>query len=182
MEAVKGDITFSSSSAGSTFTFTFPVSGITAYVGTPPSTPIDSLSDASSAAVPSPASAGRQRVLVVDDNSVIRKVYSFMLRDDYTCDVACDGLEALEMCSTNTYGLILMDVVMPKMNGTDCAAQIRRHDLVTPIVFFTGETGMHIQRIVDAGVNMYLLRKPVKKEEMMQLFSAILVGGENLSR
>ena len=66
------------------------------------------------------------RVLIVDDNELNRTVASKLLRDTRVItDTAPDGMTALELTRTNYYHIILMDHMMPVMDGIECAYQIR---------------------------------------------------------
>ncbi|OAD08417.1 hypothetical protein MUCCIDRAFT_123910, partial [Mucor lusitanicus CBS 277.49] len=78
------------------------------------------------------------RVLLVDDDSVYRDVSGRMLNMvGCSIDLAKDGLEALQKMSVEKYDLILMDIVMPKMDGIATTRNIRRYDSLTPIVSMT---------------------------------------------
>ena len=67
-----------------------------------------------------------KRVLVVDDEKLIVKGIRFSLEQDgMEVDCAYDGEEALEFAKSNPYDMILLDVMLPKMNGFEVCQQIR---------------------------------------------------------
>ena len=79
------------------------------------------------------------RVLIVDDEKLIVKGIRFSLeKDDYEVDTAYDGGEALEKAKENTYDVILLDLMLPVMNGMDVCRQIREFSDV-PIIMLTAK-------------------------------------------
>jgi len=88
--------------------------------------------------------ASGARVLVVEDNDTNQQVAALTLEDlGYEVDIASDGLEALEALSSRRYAAILMDVQMPRMDGYEATAEIRRREAdrkngcCTPIIAMT---------------------------------------------
>ena len=58
------------------------------------------------------------KILVVDDEELIRNVIrEYLIMEEYTVDEANDGLEAITKAKENDYNLIIMDIMMPKMDG-----------------------------------------------------------------
>ena len=58
------------------------------------------------------------KILVVDDEELIRNVIrEYLIKEEYTVDEANDGLEAITKAKENDYNLIIMDIMMPKMDG-----------------------------------------------------------------
>ncbi len=82
----------------------------------------------------------RQKILVVDDERVNRKVLSELLREKYQIIVAKSGLQTLERVRKNTdIDLILLDVMMPEMNGYDVIIHLKNDDATKdiPVIFIT---------------------------------------------
>ena len=79
------------------------------------------------------------RILVADDEPDIRNVLNLLLTTHgYTVDEAENGQRAVEMVQTTEYDLIIMDIMMPVMSGTDACAQIRRITKA-PVLFLTAK-------------------------------------------
>ena len=79
------------------------------------------------------------KILVVDDEKVIVKGIKFNLENDgYEVDVAYDGAEAVEMAQQTEYDLIILDIMMPKMDGLEACMHIRETSSV-PIIFLTAK-------------------------------------------
>lgn len=80
-----------------------------------------------------------RRVLVVDDETDIRDILSSVVRDlNLECDVAENGIEALELLKKNIYHAVLCDIGMPEMNGLECLAKAQVENISAPFVFVTG--------------------------------------------
>lgn len=80
-----------------------------------------------------------KRVLVVDDEKLIVKGIRFsLMQDGMEVDCAYDGEEALELAKNNEYDLLLLDVMLPKMDGFAVCQQIRDFSDV-PIVMLTAK-------------------------------------------
>ena len=81
-----------------------------------------------------------KRILIVDDDDEIRDLLEFDVRaSGYFVDTARDGMEGLNKALNNTYDLILLDVMMPKMNGFDVCKNIRQAKLAIPILMLTAK-------------------------------------------
>ena len=80
-----------------------------------------------------------KRVLVVDDEKLIVKGIRFSLEQDgMEVDCAYDGEEALEYARNNTYDMVLLDIMLPKLTGYEVCQQIREFSDV-PIIMLTAK-------------------------------------------
>lgn len=114
------------------------------------------------------------RVLIVDDEKLIVKGIRFSLeKDDYEVDTAYDGGEALEKTKENTYDVILLDLMLPVMNGMDVCRQIREFSDV-PIIMLTAK-GEDMDKILglEYGADDYIT-KPFNILEVKARIKAIL--------
>jgi len=117
-------------------------------------------------------------VLIVDDVTMNRKMIKRCVQQlGFVCDEACDGAEAVTMCDAKHYSLVLMDNVMPHMNGMEAAAAIRRNDAVdgwsgTRIFGLTGNAlSEDVAEFQRAGCDE-VLTKPLRFDHFKQLLSA----------
>lgn len=110
-------------------------------------------------------------ILVVDDSITVRKATAKVLeRHGFEYALAKDGQEALELLVSLRPAVMLLDVEMPRMDGFDCAKNVRespRHrDL--PIIMITSRTAdKHRQRAMSLGVDAYL-GKPFREDDLME--------------
>lgn len=118
------------------------------------------------------AGAQMPLVMVVDDSLTVRKATTrFLNKSGYQSVVAKDGQEALELLNRVRPAIILMDIEMPKMDGFDCAKNIKQNSSWSdiPIVMITSRTAdKHRQHAIEVGVNEYL-GKPFKETELLAI-------------
>ena len=114
------------------------------------------------------------KLLVVDDEQrireLIRKYASF---EGYEMDEAADGMTAVEKCRAGGYDLIIMDVMMPELDGFSASREIRKFSS-TPIIMLSAR-GEEYDRIhgFETGVDDYVV-KPFSPKELMLRVNAIL--------
>ncbi|KAI9483933.1 MAG: hypothetical protein EXX96DRAFT_479374 [Benjaminiella poitrasii] len=110
------------------------------------------------------------RILLVDDDSVYRDLSGKLLQVvGCTIDLAKDGVEALKKMGLEKYDLILMDIVMPKMDGISATRSIRQYDALTPIISMTSNfTDNDIMQYIGSGMTD-ILPKPFSKRTLYQM-------------
>ena len=115
-----------------------------------------------------------KRVLVVDDEKLIVKGIRFsLLQDGLEVDCAYDGEEALELARNNEYDLVLLDVMLPKLDGFEVCQQIREFSDM-PIVMLTAK-GDDMDKILglEYGADDYIT-KPFNILEVKARIKAIM--------
>ena len=115
------------------------------------------------------------RILVVEDEI---RVASFLKRgleaENYAVDIATDGEEARHLATTEDYDLILLDIMLPKLNGFEVLSHLRAREIATPVIVLTarGALGDRV-RGLDLGADDYLV-KPFAFEELLARARALL--------
>jgi CheY-like chemotaxis protein len=122
-------------------------------------------------------------VLIVDDNLTNRMVAEALCDlFDCTCEQACDGLEAIEAASTRAYDLILMDIMMPNLDGIEATRRIRSlpgSASQTPIVALTASADRDdVIRYLEAGMND-VIEKPIKPDRLCAVLMLLAAQPED---
>ena len=115
------------------------------------------------------------KIMVVDDNENTRKLISTVLmQNGYDTVCACDGEEGLDIMDKLHVDLIILDVMMPKMNGFEFTRTLRDCGWETPILMVTAkESHLDKKEGFLAGTDDYMV-KPVDEEEMLLRIAALL--------
>ena len=125
------------------------------------------------------------RVIIVDDHSIVRRGLGAILTTDEQINLigeAEDGQEAIELCEQVQPDVVLMDLVMPRMDGIEATRAIHQrwpHIHVLVLTSFT-EKEM-IQGALDAGAHGYLL-KNVKGRELVEGILQVYEGGQTIAK
>jgi CheY-like chemotaxis protein len=115
------------------------------------------------------------RVLVADDDASIRQLLSTLVRrEGLEVDTATDGVEAVALLRQNDYAAVLLDLMMPRMNGFEVVEFLREHPrepkpLVIAITAYTEETFKDLDPELVAGV----VRKPFEIAALGQLLRSV---------
>lgn len=115
------------------------------------------------------------RVLLVEDEPGLRLTLSDrLISDGYAVETAADGEAGLSQASTGGYDLIILDVMLPRMNGFDVCREVRHRGVTTPILMLTAR-GQVVDRVVGLklGADDYLT-KPFETIELMARLEALL--------
>jgi DNA-binding response OmpR family regulator len=114
------------------------------------------------------------KLLVVDDEEILLKGLKFnLLQEGYDIDTAIEGLDAYEKISKNKYDLVLLDIMLPKMNGLEVCKKVRETSMV-PIIMLTAK-GDDSSKILglEYGADDYIT-KPFNMLELKARIKAIL--------
>ncbi len=119
------------------------------------------------------------KLLIVDDEELIRNVIKeYALLEGYDTDEAKDGLEAINKCSDNDYDLIIMDVMMPNLDGFSAIKEIREESDVPVIVLSARTDEFDKLSGFDLGIDDYVT-KPFSPKELMARIKAVLKRKSN---
>jgi DNA-binding response OmpR family regulator len=118
------------------------------------------------------------RILVVEDDARIAKTIRRGLEaEGFAVDNALDGAEGLWLATENGYDVIVLDIMLPKVNGFEVCAQLRRANNWTPVLMLTGKTGeLDEAEALDTGADDYLT-KPFSYVVLLAHIRALLRRG-----
>lgn len=114
------------------------------------------------------------KILIVDDEELIRTVIKeYASLEGYTVEEAENGIEAIEKCKKENYDLVIMDIMMPKLDGYQAVKEIHK-DKNTPILMLSAR-GEEYDKLLgfDLGIDDYVM-KPFSPKELMARIKAIL--------
>jgi DNA-binding response OmpR family regulator len=114
------------------------------------------------------------KLLIVDDEKRIRALIAkYASFEGYETDEAVDGMQAVAMCRERRYDLIIMDVMMPELDGFSAVREIRKHS-DTPVIMLSAR-GEEYDRIhgFELGIDDYVV-KPFSPKELMMRVGAVL--------
>jgi two-component system copper resistance phosphate regulon response regulator CusR len=123
------------------------------------------------------------RILVVEDEKEIRGFVRKTLEAEcYAVDTAGNGKDGLEMAQSGHYDLIVLDNIMPKMNGKDMCQALRRDGKEVPILMLSVKTESTTKvDLLNAGVDDYLT-KPFSVDELLARIKALLRRPKHLEK
>ena len=121
------------------------------------------------------------KILIADDESDIRevvKVYGEL--NGYVVDEAADGLEALDKVKANTFDLVILDVMMPKLDGFSTCRKIKETTSI-PVIMLSARTEEYDKLFgFELGVDDYVV-KPFSPKELMARIKVVLERGKHTS-
>lgn len=108
------------------------------------------------------------KILVVEDEeSLALRIKNVLESERYLVDVAFDGTDGLDMSLSGEFDLIILDILLPKMNGIQILEEIRRESLTVPVLLLTAKGRVEDKvRGLDAGADDYLT-KPFAIPELL---------------
>jgi two-component system response regulator MprA len=121
------------------------------------------------------------RVLVVDDEPAVRRALERALTlDDYTVELAADGQEALDALADSPVDAIVLDIMMPRIDGLEVARRMRRAGDRTPILMLTARDAID-DRVtgLDVGADDYLVKPFALRELQARLRALLRRAGED---
>lgn len=114
-------------------------------------------------------------VLIIEDEKKLSDLLKRALKsENYSVEVAYDGEDGLKKAMKNNYSMIILDLMLPKMDGMTVCEELRKHQISTPIIMLTSR-GSVDDRVagLDVGADDYLV-KPFDLKELFARIRAIL--------
>ena len=122
------------------------------------------------------------RILVVEDEARLAQTLAELLhRQGYTADISGDGLSGLDNAASDIYDLVVLDAMLPGMDGFTLLQRLRQEGHTVPVLMLTARSGVEDRvRGLDSGADYYLT-KPFEMKELLARVEAVLrrAGGED---
>ena len=115
------------------------------------------------------------RILIVDDEPRIRQmIREYLEHEGFSCTEATDGSAALAQLAATSFDLVLLDIMMPFVDGMTCLREMRARKITTPVIMLTAR-GEEYDRIagLEGGADDYIV-KPFSPREMVARVKAVL--------
>ncbi|MBQ3537354.1 MAG: response regulator transcription factor, partial [Clostridia bacterium] len=114
------------------------------------------------------------QILIVEDEKRLAEALGQVLTEQkYMVDIAYDGRDGLDLALSGIYDIIILDIMLPKMNGYEVASQLRKEKIATPILMLTAKDQISDKvKGLDAGADDYMT-KPFATEELLARVRAL---------
>lgn len=121
------------------------------------------------------------RVLIVDDDPSIRRLLTTLVRRErIEVDAAADGEQAIELLSQESYSVILLDLMMPRVNGFGVIEWLKNHKAEQkPVVFVISAYADQMYRTVNTDVVAGVIHKPFDVRDVASLIRHIVRGWDD---
>ncbi|MBN6888205.1 two-component system, OmpR family, response regulator VanR [Cytobacillus horneckiae] len=116
----------------------------------------------------------KYKILVIEDDQEIQElIKQFLLTQHYTVEVASDGLDGMKLFNKQSFDLILLDVMMPNLNGFEVAKMIRAQSKLPIIILTALEEEQDQMKAFDLGIDDYIT-KPFSFHVLIRRVEAVL--------
>lgn len=119
----------------------------------------------------------KKRILIVDDDEMVRIALNELLTPEgYLLDVVGSGREALVKIDETKYDLMMLDIIMPEMDGIELCKEVRGREEYKdiPVVFLTAKSREQDKiKSLEAGASLFL-SKPIAPEKLLSVISETL--------
>lgn len=120
----------------------------------------------------------KKRILIIEDETTLQRALSeFLTAEGFEVLSALDGEEGLGMVREKNPDLVLLDIILPKKDGYEVLAEIKKDEKTTkiPVVLLTNlEAAEDVQRAFDSGATTYLVKSNYKLEDIVKKIKEIL--------
>ena len=114
------------------------------------------------------------RILIVEDDKILSDTIKQCLKNNYEVEQAFDGEEGVLYAKQDIYDLIILDIMMPILNGYEVLEKLRNDKIFTPVLILTAKDGLNDKvKGFKSGADDYLV-KPFEKEELLARIEAMI--------
>jgi len=119
-----------------------------------------------------------QRILIVEDTASIAEVMKLKLDNSgFQATVATNGVEAVEIVGKQEFDLILLDLIMPKLDGFGVLEELKKRNITTPVIVTTNlGQPEDMERVKKFGVKDYFLKVDMPLAVMVERIKKVLIS------
>ena len=112
-------------------------------------------------------------LLVEDEKQLSEALQQILIKNKYTVDAVYNGDEGLDYALTDVYDVIILDIMLPKLNGIEILKMIRKRKISTPVILLTAKGSVEDRILgLDSGADDYL-PKPFSPDELLARLRAL---------
>jgi DNA-binding NtrC family response regulator len=112
----------------------------------------------------------------VDDDPAVRDILGALLRrDGWHIDTAADGLQAIASLDQSAYSVVMLDLLLPGLDGVGVIEHMKARHIETPVVVITGAAD---HRLLDPQIVVVTLQKPIEIGDLRTVLRAITESGK----
>ena len=116
----------------------------------------------------------QMKVLIVEDDKILSDTIKQCIEKKYNVEQAFDGYEGYMYAKENIYDIIILDLMMPEMNGYDLLSKLRREEIFTPVLILSAKDSLNDKvKGLSIGADDYLA-KPFEREELLARLEALI--------
>lgn len=122
-------------------------------------------------------------ILIIDDSSYMRgKIRTILKSENHEIFEAADGIQGLQLASSRKYDLVLLDIIMPGMDGVKILGALRQLVAVPQVIIVTADIQESVyKQCIDVGA-FAVIHKPPKEEELLSRVKQALAAGQEQAR
>jgi two-component system alkaline phosphatase synthesis response regulator PhoP len=125
-----------------------------------------------------PDETKRHRALIVEDDPAIRRLVGKLLqRRGIDIDIANDGKQAIEKIRTGSYSVLILDLMVPEVNGFEIIDFVRKHQIRTPVAVVSAVSHQALTKL-DTEIVKLVISKPFDVEEFTTKIVALCCGSQ----
>ncbi len=114
------------------------------------------------------------KVLIVEDDKILSDTIKQCIENEYSVEQAFDGYEGYMFAKENIYDVIILDLMMPEMNGYEVLQKLRNNNILTPVLILTAKDSLSDKvKGLNLGADDYLV-KPFERAELIARLEAII--------
>lgn len=120
-------------------------------------------------------SSAARRVLLVEDDAVLNDAFSLVLaKEGFDVEIAFNGEDALEKLQTSTPDIILLDLLMPVMDGKTFLKNFKNPSKIPIIIFSNLDAKTEVQEALDLGASRFMLKAWATPKDLVQVINSTI--------